>query len=221
MGRGQRFGLSLPDALMALLFAAAALLELFPSVALPPYLGEMRDELFFVLLVEGGFLLAQGTLVDIATRLKKRPPIWAAALIVVGVVLFSDHTLDVLKMAWQRGSLVFVPLLVSVAERGTVLWRMPGRPQIEKIAARALIANRIITGLGLLGLVTVIMVVGVAFPNVYEYSAIGQAVTMFAGALYFAIAAFDDWRVRGRKFAEKPRVLFRYDAMGIKYLEPV
>lgn len=221
MGRGQRFGLSLPDALMALLFAAAALLELVPSVALPPYLHDMRDELFFVLLVEGGFLLAQGTLVDIATRLKKRPPIWAAALIVVGVVLVSDHTLDVLKMAWQRGSLVFVPLLVSVAERGTVLWRMPGRPQIEKIAARALIANRIITGLGLLGLVTVTMVVGVAFPSLYEYSAIGGAVTMFAGALYFAIAAFDDWRVRGPKFAEKPRVLFRYDAMGIKYLEPV
>jgi hypothetical protein len=206
---------------MALLFAAAALLDFFPSVALPPYLHEMRDELFFVLLVEGGFLLAQGTLVDIATRLKKRPPVWAAALIVVGVVLFSNYTLDVLKMAWERGSLVFVPLLVSVAERGTVLWRMPGRPQIEKIAARALIANRIITGLGLLGLVTVTMVVSVAFPHLYNFDALGSAVTMFAGALYFAIAAFDDWRVRGPKFAEKPRVLFRYDAMGIKYLEPV
>lgn len=221
MGRGQRFGLSLPDALTALLFAAAALLDFFPSAALPPFLHEARDELFFLLIIEGGFLLAQGTLVDIATRLKKRPPVWLAALIVIGVVLFSNHTWDVLKLAWQHGSLVFVPLLVSIAERGTVLWRMPGRPQLEKIAARALIANRIITGLGLFGLVTIAMLIGAVFPNLYDFNAIGASVMMFAGAIYFAVAAFDDWRVRGPKFAEKPRVLFRYDAMGIKYLEPV
>lgn len=202
------------------MFAAAALFDRVPSLALP-YLSDMPHELMFVLIVEGGFLLAQGTLVDIATRLKKRPPIWLAALILVGVVLISDHTLDVLRMAWQQGSLVFVPLLVSIAERGTVLWRMPGRPQIEKIAARALIANRIITGLGLFGLVTVVMLIGAIFPNLYDFSAISVTVIMFAGAIYFAVAAFDDWRVRGPKFAEKPRVLFRYDAMGIKYLEPV
>ena len=202
------------------MFAAAALFDRVPSLALP-YLSDMPHELMFVLIVEGGFLLAQGTLVDIATRLKKRPPIWLAALILVGVVLISDHTLDVLRMAWQQGSLVFVPLLVSIAERGTVLWRMPGRPQIEKIAARALIANRIITGLGLFGLVTIVMLIGAIFPNLYDFSAISVTVIMFAGAIYFAVAAFDDWRVRGPKFAERPRVLFRYDAMGIKYLEPV
>ena len=202
------------------MFAAAALFDRVPSLALP-YLSDMPHELMFVLIVEGGFLLAQGTLVDIATRLKKRPPIWLAALILVGVVLISDHTLDVLRMAWQQGSLVFVPLLVSIAERGTVLWRMPGRPQIEKIAARALIANRIITGLGLFGLVTIVMLIGAIFPSLYDFSAISVTVIMFAGAIYFAVAAFDDWRVRGPKFAEKPRVLFRYDAMGIKYLEPV
>ena len=40
-----------------------------------------------------------------------------------------------------------------------------------------------------------------------------------AGAIYFAVAAFDDWRVRGRKFAERPRVLFRFDPMHIDHLE--
>ena len=206
---------------MALVFFAAALLDFFPQIHVPPSLFEAREELMFVLFVEGGFLMAQGTLVDIATRLRKRPPIWVAALIVIGVMIFSQYTWDVIRVAWQRGSIVFLPLLVSIAERGTVLWRMPDRPQIEKIAARALIANRILTGIVLLGLVTAAMLISAAFPQLYDFSAHSAKFILFAGALYFAIAAFDDWRVRGARFAEKPRVLFGYDVIGIKYLEPV
>ena len=206
---------------MALLFAGAALLAYLPPEVVPPFLQEGREHLFVVLLVEGGFLMAQGTLVDIATRLRKRPPIWAIALIVFAVVLFSDHTWEILRMAWQSGSLVFVPLLVSIAERGTILWRMPDRPQIEKIAARALIANRIITGLGLFGLMTLIMVAGVVFPGFFDLGNAGEVPLLLVGMIYFAVGAFDDWRVRGRKFAERPRVLFRYDTIGIDYLEPV
>jgi hypothetical protein len=197
---------------MALVYAAAAWFDAVPH--------EIREELMFALIAEGGFLMAQGTLVDIATRLKKRPPIWAAALIVIAVMLFSEYTMDVIRIAWQRGSLVFVPLLISIAERGTVLWRMPGRPEIEKIAARALIANRITTGLALLGLVTAAMLIGVAFPQFYDYTTAGAWPTMLA-AIYFAVAAFDDWRVRGPKFAARPRVLFGFDPIGIRYLEPV
>ena len=219
--RGRRLALPVPDALMAVVFGGAALLELLPSMAVPAFLFEARNELVFVLLVEGGFLMAQGTLVDIATRLKKRPPVWLAALIVIGVVLLSHYTWDVLRMAWERGSLVFVPLLVSIGERGTVLWRMPDRPKIEKMAARALIANRITTGLALFGLVTMAMVIGTVFRNLYDFDVYGGMIVLMAGALYFGIAAFDDWRVRGPKFAARPRVLFRWDAIGIDYLEPL
>jgi hypothetical protein len=211
--RGRRFAFPVPDALLAMIFAAAALFDRFPP--------QLRDELIFVLIVEGGFLMAQGTLVDIATRLRKRPPLWVAVLIVIGVMLFSQYSWDMIRMAWQQGSLVFVPLLISIAERGTVLWRMPDRPQIEKIAARALIANRIVTGLGLAGLVTLAMIVGAVFPDLYDFHAAGLVPGLLAGAAYFAIAAFDDWRVRGRKFAERPRVLFRWDVIGIDYLAPV
>ncbi len=164
--------------------------------------------------------MAQGTLIDIATRLKKRPPVWAAVLIVIGVMLFSQYSFGVIRLAWEHGSVMFVPLLISIAERGTVLWRMPGRPRIEKIAARALVANRIATGLGLLGLTAAGLIAGTMFPRLYDITA-GESFPLFAGALYFAIAAFDEWRVRGRRFAERPRVLFGFDAIGIDYLEPV
>lgn len=185
---------------MAAIFAVAATTDFFSL---------QRDELIFVLMVEGGFLLMQGTLVDIATRLKKRPPIWAVALIVAAVVLFSGEALDVLRLAWQRGLVVFLPLLVSLGERATVLWRMPDRPTIEKIAARALISNRITTALVLFALMTAAMLLG------FDEGALA------AGAIYFAVAAFDDWRVRGRRFAERPSVLFRFDPIGLEYLQPL
>ena len=189
------------DAVMALLFAVAAF---------RPFHG--LDGLVFVLLVEGGFLLMQGTLIDIATRLKKRPPIWAVVLIAGGVLLFTgDYGLQVLRMAWEQGMAVFVPLLVSLAQRARVLWIMPGRTHIQKIAARALVANRITTGLILLGAVTAAMIASLDQP----------AVVYGAGAIYFAVASFDGWRVRGAKFAEKPSVLFRYDPIHIEYLEPL
>lgn len=222
--RGRRFAFPIPDALMAVVFAAAALLDfLTPEqlAAFPPFLLEARLELIFALVVEGGFLMMQGTLVDIATRLKKRPPVWLIPIIVGGVALLSGHSLTVLQMAWERGSIVFIPLLLSLAERGAVLWNMPDRSRIQKIAERALIANRITTGLGLFGLVTVAMVIGVIFTDQYDTFTTGAWPPLLAGAIYFGVAAYDDWRVRGRKFAERPRVLFRFDPIHIEYLEPV
>lgn len=207
--RGVRYAYPIPDALMAAICAVAAFTDFgFMSV---------RAELVFALMVEGGFLMMQGTLVDIATRLKKRPPLWLAIVIVTGVAIFSEHTIGILRIAWERGSIVFVPLLISIAERGTVLWRLPDRTRIEKIAARALVANRITTGLVLFGLLTIGMIITVILKTFYE----PVLAPFAAGAIYYAVATYDDWRVRGRRFAEKPRVLFRFDPIDATYLEPL
>lgn len=218
LGKSGRFAIPIPDALMAVILALAAAIEFLPPHSVPMLIHQSRDELFFSLIVEGGFLLMTGTLVDIATRLRKRPPVWVIALIVAGVVLFSGEARMVLQMAWQRGSIVFIPLLLSLAERATMLWHMPGQPRVRKIAARALVGNRITTGLALFGLLTAIMLLGVAFP---QYAIEGGWLPLAAGAIYFAIAAYDDWRVRGKRFAERPTVLFRFDPIHIDYLEPV
>lgn len=221
--RGGRFAFPVPDALMAVLFALAALPDLLTPeqlTAVPPSVLAARDELVFGLVAEGGFLMMQGTLIDIATRLKKRPPIWVIPIIMAAVVLFSEYAMSILRLAWERGAVVFVPLLFSLGERATVLWRLPGLTRVQKIAARALVSNRITTGLALFGLVTAAMITGVAHAPLYNLFN-GSFPPLVAGAIYFAVAACDDWRVRGRRFAERPTVLFRFDPLHIEYLEPL
>jgi hypothetical protein len=213
--RSGQLSFPIPDALMAILLAAAAAVEFFPERA-PHFLLAARQDLFFALVVEGGFLMMQGTLVDIATRLRKRPPVWAVVLITGGVLLFSGHALEIVRWAWQRGTVAFIPIALSLMQRATILWHMPDRSRNEKIAARALIGNRITTGLGVLGIATALMVTGVIFPERFTF---GDWIPLALGSLYFAIAAFDDWRVRRPAFAENPRVLFRFDPIGLKYLE--
>jgi hypothetical protein len=223
MQYGARVGLPLPDALLAIVFAAAAAIEFVPVSWIgwiPPNVLQSRQNLVFGLIVEGGFLMLQGTIVDIATRLRKRPPIWAIPIIFGGVLLFSDHARAILQIAWQQGTVVFVPLLLSLCDRAAALWHMPQYSRTAKIAARALIANRITTGLVLLGCVTATMLCGVIFSDYYDRLS-GASPPLFAGAIYFAVAAFDRWRVRGRTFAKHPTVLFRFDPIHIDYLEPL
>jgi hypothetical protein len=215
--RGRRFAFPIPDAAIAFVLLAATLpsfLSWDQLARLPYQLFVDRDDLFFILMVEAGFLLAQGTLVDIATRLEKRPPVWAIPIIVAGVFVLSNESRDVLRIAWERGSIVFVPLVISLLERGYLLWQMPRRSPLEKIAARALISNRIATGVGLFGVMTAVMLIGVAVPAVAAATADSWHV-LVAGAIYYGVAACDDWRVRGRRFAERPTVLFGYDLLGM------
>ncbi len=211
--RARRLAFPVPDALLALMYALAAALELYPQF-LPAVLAPVHAQMVFALFVEVGFLLMQGTLVDIATRLRKRPPVWLIPFIVAGIVLFDvGGARGLVAIAWQRGMLVFVPMMMSLLERGYILWQMPVRTPVQKMAARALISNRIVTGL-----VLAFLTLGVSI----AFATFGATWPMLAaGAIYFAIAAYDDARVRGPRFAENPRVLFRYDVLGTKYLEPL
>jgi hypothetical protein len=220
---GMRFALPLPDAFLAAGYAMAAALPHLPLGVvsrIPPALMGLRQELAIALIIEGGLLLTVAALVDVATRLRKRPPVWAVPLIFGALLLMSNEARAILSMAYGRGAAVFIPLLVSLLERATILWTMPKRPEIEKIAVRAMTANRITTGLALLAIVTALMITGVALSEHFELLA-GETAILGAGAIYFGVAAFDAWRVRTRRFAENPTVLFRFDPLGLKYLHPL
>jgi hypothetical protein len=220
MQAGQRFAFPVPDGLMAAVFALAAVVDFLPSAQLalfsPAFLAG-REDLMFALFVEGGFLMMQGTLVDIATRLKKRPPIWAVPIIGGVVLLFSEYARGVLVVAWERGTVVFVPLLFSLIERAMVLWYLPDRTRAQKLAARALISNRMATGLVLLGVYGAVTISGVVF-RYYDF--VNRAwLSLGLGAVYFAVAAFDRWRVLGPRFAERPSVLFGFDLIHLDLVD--
>ncbi|HET8796716.1 MAG TPA: hypothetical protein VFO89_03455 [Thermoanaerobaculia bacterium] len=221
LAKGGRLGFPLPDALVALLYAVMAVIAFLPperAARVPAWLAASGEGLMFGLIVEGGFLLMQGTLVDIATRLKKRPPLWAIPFIVGGVVLFSEGAGDVVRIAWQQGAAAFVPLVVSLAQRATLLWTAPGQSDLRRIAIRALAANRITTALVLGAILTAILIVQAVLSDDTPRIVSHAAVPMITGAIYFGIAAIDDWRVRGRAFAGNPTVLFRFDPLDIRLL---
>lgn len=210
---------SLPDAILALLFALAAAAAVLPHGVFPHTILKSRNQFYFAMYVEAGFLILQVALVDWTTRLDKPIPTGMFIAVVVALTLFLGLPLEVLRAAWSMGLGVFVSLLLSLIERGAILRRMPERPRIEKIAARALISNRIITAATLVGSFVAAIVIVVALTP-YEWPDESWP-ALAAGALYFAIAAFDDWRVRGRRFAERPRVLFGCEVLRIRQLEPM
>jgi hypothetical protein len=206
----------LPDALLAVICLIAAVTP--HSSGNPAWLNDVLMELELALVVEAGFLMFQGTLIDVATRLSKRPPLWAVMLLGAALVPFSIGTLDVLRLAFQSGGLaVLLPLLISLAGRFMVMWHMPAYTTMQKIAARALISNRILTGFVLAVILTALMIT----QDRHRWMDGGFSPLLVAGAIYFAVAAFDDWRVRQRRFTQRPRVLFRYDILGIDYLAPL
>ncbi len=212
-----RFTHSLPDLILALLFALATAAALFPQYAISQSILQNRNDLYFAMYVEAGFLILQVALVDMATRLDKQLPTDAIIAIVVGLTLFLGLPLEVLRAAWSMGIYVFVSMLLSLIERGAILRHMPERPPIEKIAARALISNRIITALTFLGSFFAAAIIVVALtPREWPDESWPP---LTAGAIYFAIAALDSWRVRGPRFAENPRVLFGYEVLRIRQLD--
>lgn len=208
--------IGLPDSLLALIYLAAAAAP--PVAEAPAWFHSVLAELHVLLVIEGGFLMFQGTLVDIATRLRKRPPLWMVMVIGAVLVPFSIGPMEVLRVAFQSGGmLVLLPLLVSLGGRFMVMWHMPAYTTTQKIAARALISNRILTGLVLAVILTLLMIT----QDMHNWTFGGRSPLLIAGAIYFGVAAYDDWRVRQPRFAERPRVLFRYDVIDINYFAPL
>ena len=211
--------LALPvgDALTALLLLGVVVMSYLPlaNPELGPRLGQFARDLTFGVYFEGAFLLLQWTLSDIATRLKKRPPIWAIVLTAALLLLLNPEARGILMIAHQQGGIaVLIPLLVSVASRFSTMWTMPSRPPIEKLAARAQSEARLYTAIALLGAVTLLQLAGAAM-NISG----SDMPILAAGAIYFAIAAFDDWRVRRASFAKRPTMLFTRKRLAFEELD--
>jgi hypothetical protein len=218
------FSAAVADATTALIFYAAAIVPLLPPPGVPSIvrrLGsvETADDLLAGAAIEAGLLMSQAMLVDIATRISFRPPWWLVALIAVLFLIGTPGAAMLVNAASSAGWVVLLPLLLSVAQRLSVLWRMPAQPPLPKIAARALIGNRCLTGFVVVVLVVALSIASTSFYEQYHNLRSPLSLVFALAATHFAIAAFDGWRAQSRRFAEQPSVLFRFDLLGIGEVE--
>jgi hypothetical protein len=209
----------LPKLLPELFMVGAAV-----AVALwPQHVGfQVIEGLYLVAMVEVVFCLAQGTLTDLATRLRKRPPWWAVVLIGGGVALMYPETVQFGRAAFAGGWAVFVPFLWSLLERLRELWTMPGASRLEKLRRRALVSGRMSLVIVFAGAALAAAGVTYALDPAEGGFALLQRSAAWWLAAAFATAAFDIVRVHRPAFERRPRALLgRFDPLGVVDLSPL
>jgi hypothetical protein len=216
----------LADAITAMIFYGAAIVPLCSPASIPHLFRGLGSpatvgDLLIGAMIEAGLLMSQAMLVDIATRISFRPPWWFVGCVAFLVFVGSPAAALLFNAASHAGWLLLLPLLLSAAQRLSLLWRMPARPRVEKIAARALIGNRCITGAAVVVFVVALSIASASFYEQYHDLRSPLSLVFAMCATHFAIAAFDGWRVQGQRFAANPTVLFRFDLLDINYTEPV
>jgi hypothetical protein len=183
---------------------------------------QVREGLFFVAVTEVVFCLAQGTITDLATRLRKRPPWWVVALIVAGLALLYPEGVSMLRAAFAAGWTFFVPFTWSLFERLRELWTMPAASRLEKLRRRALVSGRM--ALVLVCAWSALALAGITYaldPAQGGFAMLERTAGWWLAAA-FAAAAFDIVRVHRPAFDKRPRALFqRFDPLGVEDLSPL
>jgi hypothetical protein len=194
------------------------------AVAIRPGLvsHELAGSLMFVAVGELMFCMAQATLTDVATRLRRRPPLWSIPLILVALGLFYPDTVHFLRVAWALGWPVFLPWAWSIVERGRELWTMPVASRLDKLRRRALVSGRMTLVLVGGGVATATLVAGYLIdPDGVPGWAVERLAPWGLAAAFLA-AAWDVVRVHLPAFARRPRALVPFiDPLHVRYLEPL
>jgi hypothetical protein len=209
------WGKLLPELSMCL---AVILLAVAPTSWLTP----QPEAIYVALVAEGASLMFFCTLVDIATRVRKRPPWWVIVLIVGGVFLMYPEMIDMLVMVFEFGLWIFLPLAWSLFERIRELWSLPGAPDAEKIRRRTLTFDRLWVGIVIVG-ATVLVAIGLVLASEEGMGVLAEPVLPIIVALaFYGVAAFNAWRVHQPAFTRKPTSLVPWlDRGDGTYLSPL
>lgn len=223
---------ALPDLAIGLVFLYAACDRLLDTrltsaaMEIAPWWPVVDDRvLWLTIALEGLFLLPQISLVDIATRIRKRPPWWAIPPILVVVLLFVPGGSSLLPLLLDPSGAMFIPVAFSIWQRGQMLWTLPGRPRLERERARAIMGGRLNIAIAV-GAPLLVFELGRAIYNTATggmggTSLLEDGITVwFVASVYFLVAAFDHWRVGGTAFARKPRPILWFDYVGVRDLTP-
>ena len=152
-----------------------------------------------MIMADVAMVMISATLVDVASRLRRAPPWWLGAMMLI---------------AWQEGLWIFLPFFWSLLERIFELWTLPTASSLEKLRRRTLTFDRLYTGL-VVGGIGVAALVGndllndgnVAISS-YHWAAPSLAL------LFYVVATFNAWRVHQPAFALRPRSLWPWIDRG-------
>lgn len=172
------------------------------------------DTFLLAVFADGATLMFSATLVDIASRLRSSPPWWLGILIGAGILILYPDTIMLLKEAWSLGLWVFAPFAWSIAERLRELWTLPAASKLEKIRRRTLTFDRLYSALIVGGASTIAALI-LALCNDGSFPAdLFLQAAPWVVMVFYAIAAFNAWRVHTPAFALRPRSLWPWIDQG-------
>ncbi len=180
------------------------------------------DALMLAAMADGATLMLSVSLVDVASRLRRPPRWWLGILICAGILIMYADVIVLLKEAWTLGLWVFAPFAWSILERMRELWTLPNATTIEKIRRRTLTFDRLYSALVIAGVgVAAMILVAIFRDEGFTFDLLPNLAPWVLLAFY-AIAAFNVWRVHTLGFANLPRSLWPHIDQGQNnYLNPL
>lgn len=181
-----------------------------------------HDALMFAAFADGALLMASGTLVDLASRLKKPPPWWIAPLVLAGLFFAFPESWQMLREAWTLGWWALLPFAWSIIERVRELWTLPRASDLEKIRRRVLVFDRLYVAI-VIGFLWIAgsMLLHFAF-DVPFFDLFGAGTLPWVLLAFYAVNCANVVRVHRPAFARRPRSLVPYfDGNQAQSLDPL
>jgi len=168
----------------------------------------------FVVIADGATLMASGTLIDIASRIKRAPPWWVLPIALIGLLLVYPEVWQLAQAAWQLGFWLFLPFAWSIFERVREIWTLPSAPLLEKVRRRALTFDRLYTGL-MIGSGFLIIWLALLAADIVEFGSFSEPDGLLWPILaFYSINAGNVIRVHRPRFAKQPRSLWPWFDAG-------
>ncbi len=166
------------------------------------------NSLLYVVIADGATLMMSGTLIDIASRLKRPPPWWLLPIAVAAILLLYPEVTQLLQNFWQLGGWVFLPFAWSIFERVHEIWTLPSAMRLEKVRRRVLTFDRLYTGIVVGGGFIALMLASILILG-FKTTIDGMSVYVFWPILvFYAINALNVLRVHRPRFSQSPRSLW-------------
>lgn len=201
--------------------AMLATVLVFAINGIGPYQIDM-SVLMLAMFADGATLLAFSSLIDVASRLKKPMPWWLALPLGAGILAINGEVIEMLGLVWSQGLAVFIPFTWTLLDRIRQLWTLPLASPMEKIRRRTMTFDRLYVGLCFMGIWIVCVLASVlsGLAAIEDFS--GSQALIVVGVSFYAIAAFNAWRVYQPAFSRHPRSLVPHlDKLQASSLDPL